>query len=690
MAKLGTKNPAEFFAENQNIAGFDNPGKALYTTIREFVENALDAAEAISVLPAVSLIVEEYTQTEFNAMRGMEANEVQDEDLFQSSAARKATKKLKRQGSMEMPQLTPQLTAEDSQADDFSQTTPGAGSGSADASAGKKRRRSVRGERMFYKVTCTDNGVGMPHQHVPDMLGKVLSSSKYGVRQTRGKFGLGAKMALIWSKKSTGMPIEVKTAMSTSPDNAPAFVTHCILDIDIYKNKPQVHQHVKEKNPEEWRGTSITTYVSGAWTTYKARILQYLRQLAVITPYAQLALEYKCIGQPDKDLSLTYQRQSKQMPSLAREVKHHPSSVNNLLMQQLMDKSKAQTLLAFLTGDLSCVEKKVAKRIIAELGHGLQEQTKLKSIDTKAVNRLTQVLRQVSLFKPPDGSCLSPAGEYNLRLGIMKEMAPTFVATYSDKPAVCEGHPFIVEAGLSIGGANAKVGLTVYRFANRIPLLFEGGNDVATKVAMRVNWAAYKIDIKRDTVGVFVSIVSTKIPFKGTGKEYIGDDIEELQRVVKRAVVHCCQQMKVHMVKKNALRDQRERKKVLTKYIPDAARAVFGMIESMNHDGDSEGEGLRSRLSKQLREGKLTEEVLSAKLREAVERHDATALEEEQARTSKGRGGHDRVDLEVVARVFGGRDKHLLMPLLCHADGVLSLKLFTGVLQQPGAPALSA
>jgi len=39
---------------------------------------------------------------------------------------------------------------------------------------------------------------------------RVLSGSKYGLRQTRGKFGLGAKMALIWSKQSTGMPVEVR------------------------------------------------------------------------------------------------------------------------------------------------------------------------------------------------------------------------------------------------------------------------------------------------------------------------------------------------------------------------------------------------------------------------------------------------------------------------------------------------
>ena len=40
----------------------------------------------------------------------------------------------------------------------------------------------------------------MRHEDIPEMLGRVLSGTKFGVRQTRGKFGLGAKMALIWSK----------------------------------------------------------------------------------------------------------------------------------------------------------------------------------------------------------------------------------------------------------------------------------------------------------------------------------------------------------------------------------------------------------------------------------------------------------------------------------------------------------
>jgi len=40
----------------------------------------------------------------------------------------------------------------------------------------------------------------------------VLAGTNYGVRQARGKFGLGSKMALIWSKMSTGLPVTIKSA----------------------------------------------------------------------------------------------------------------------------------------------------------------------------------------------------------------------------------------------------------------------------------------------------------------------------------------------------------------------------------------------------------------------------------------------------------------------------------------------
>ena len=34
---LKSKSPAEFFLDNKGIAGFENAGKSLYTTLREFI-----------------------------------------------------------------------------------------------------------------------------------------------------------------------------------------------------------------------------------------------------------------------------------------------------------------------------------------------------------------------------------------------------------------------------------------------------------------------------------------------------------------------------------------------------------------------------------------------------------------------------------------------------------------------------
>lgn len=48
----------------------------------------------------------------------------------------------------------------------------------------------------------------------------------------------------------------------------------------------------------------------------------------------------------------------------------------------------------------------------------------------------------------------------------------------------------------------------------------------------RINWASYKINQATDRVGVFVSIVSTKIPFKGAGKEYVGTLGAEIDVIV--------------------------------------------------------------------------------------------------------------------------------------------------------------
>ncbi|WIA42896.1 hypothetical protein OEZ86_008811 [Tetradesmus obliquus] len=699
--KLQQKSPAEFFAENKNIAGFDNPGKCLYTTVRELVENALDSAESISVLPLVEITIEEVSRARLNTLRGLGDHARVDEQLYHDYESEDARKKRLAKEAKEKQRLE-KLAATKGEA-----AAAAAAADAARKAADGKKAGPARGT-LFYKVTVKDNGCGMSHADIPNMLGRVLSGTKYGVKQTRGKFGLGAKMALIWSKMTTGLPFSISSALRKQD-----FRSQYELDIDIHKNAPNVHSAAKQPNADGWHGACLSLTIEGNWSSYRAKLLKYLRQIAVITPYAQFSFQY-IAEDPKSSLKLTFRRRTDVMPPPPKITKHHPSSVDLELVKRLITETKATSLSAFLTREFDQVSKALSGRLIGELrSGGVNASTDPKQLSSQQVVRLHQLLHEVR-FADPSGSHLSPAGEYNLRLGVMKELQPELIATHAGdvrvfeghafvefavslsgrdvrvfeghafivKAAVSlggrdvrvfeghafiveaavslggrelrpninvyhgfdlkfitsvgaaagdvrvfEGHAFIVEAAVSLGGRELRPGINVYRFANRIPLLFEGGSDVITRTATkRINWGSYKINQSSDRVGVFVSIVSTKIPFKGAGKEYIGDDVEEMVSAVKAAIQQCCAQLRVKIAKALALREQQQRRRNLTKYIPDAAGAIFTVLAAMA-GSDPRGPKRRrlqdsSNLLQQVARKEVVQATLEKKLAEHVERID--------------------------------------------------------------------
>ncbi|MBI5480961.1 MAG: DNA topoisomerase VI subunit B [Deltaproteobacteria bacterium] len=56
---------AEFFTKNRHLLGFDNPAKALLTTVKEAVDNALDAAEEAGILPSVLVEIHEINEERY-------------------------------------------------------------------------------------------------------------------------------------------------------------------------------------------------------------------------------------------------------------------------------------------------------------------------------------------------------------------------------------------------------------------------------------------------------------------------------------------------------------------------------------------------------------------------------------------------------------------------------------------------
>ena len=59
---------AEFFARNRHLLGFDNKRKALLTTIKEAVDNSLDACEEAGILPEISVEIIEMKADRFRVI----------------------------------------------------------------------------------------------------------------------------------------------------------------------------------------------------------------------------------------------------------------------------------------------------------------------------------------------------------------------------------------------------------------------------------------------------------------------------------------------------------------------------------------------------------------------------------------------------------------------------------------------
>ncbi len=56
---------SEFFAKNRHLLGFDNPRKAVLTTVKEAVDNALDACEEAGILPTIAVTMLQTDETRF-------------------------------------------------------------------------------------------------------------------------------------------------------------------------------------------------------------------------------------------------------------------------------------------------------------------------------------------------------------------------------------------------------------------------------------------------------------------------------------------------------------------------------------------------------------------------------------------------------------------------------------------------
>ena len=132
----------------------------------------------------------------------------------------------------------------------------------------------------------------------------------------------------------------------------------------------------------------------------------------------------------------------------------------------------------------------------------------------------------------------------------MKELKPEYLVVHQRKPSTYAGHPFIVEMAIAYGGDVPKRGsFVIYRFANKIPLLYDEASDVSYRVISAMNWRRYKVAPDMP-IAIVVHICSTKVPYKTVGKEFIADR-PEVRREVANALREVARQLQHFLAGKN-------------------------------------------------------------------------------------------------------------------------------------------
>lgn len=412
-----------------------------------------------------------------------------------------------------------------------------------------------------YELVIRDNGSGVEAEHIPRAFGRIFYGSKYRLRQSRGMFGMGGTMAVLYGQITTNQPVEV--ASSTDGVRAHDF----LITIDIEKNNPVILRH-DVVDAKGWRGTKVKIQLEGDYLRSATKIQDYFRESALVTPYADITFV-----DPAGKL-LAFKKGTSEMPEPPKETLPHPRGLDVEAVKRLIRGWKYGNMVRFMVRNFHRVGDKIARDFLSSAGFDPAGDPR--DLSNDQVVKFTEALQAYEKFLPPDARCLSPMGEQIFTAGIVKELAPEFSAVAVRDPAAYSGYPFIVEVGLAYGSKALPPGVRLLRFANRIPLLYDEGSDVSWKVINE------EIDLKRYRIPTGSSLVlithlcSTRIPYKTVGKEYIADR-PEVERELRNGIREVLRRLQLYLSRKGTMERQVKRMSIYAKYIPMIARFSAGL-----------------------------------------------------------------------------------------------------------------
>ena len=467
------------------------------------------------------------------------------------------------------------------------------------------RLKLLDGLNDMWTISCKDNGIGIPSEKVPVAVCSFLTSGKYVEKQQRGLFGVGLKMIAAFSTKDTDHPLRV---WSKSEEES-----ECYFDLrtDIGTNKPITLFKKNVKNDESQiegeSGFKVEAVLRAKLSPVtKNKIYDYISQTSIVNPYAIITFE-------TDEGKVTFKRRTEIMPNPSREVLPHPSDMDLKTLKKaiLNFMNQKTTLQGILSNSFQKMSNDKAREIITRAGLPIKLADKY---DEHELIKVVNVCKHTK-FQSPNTDHLSPIGEKILTVGMTSEysiilnketansgsqtqlsakiLKPALTA-YSSRICVVNNRPTIVECGIAYGGDIPSFKL--FRFANKIPLLYDEGSDVAREVISEVGinkMGISKKEVKEQfshvetksdrtveylPIHIFFHICSTKIPYKTAGKESIASE-GDLKKYMKSCLSDLYRKVSAQIRRELKLKEDENKLRLYKHYIPFIINAISESIK---------------------------------------------------------------------------------------------------------------
>ncbi|MEM4637412.1 MAG: DNA topoisomerase VI subunit B [Candidatus Woesearchaeota archaeon] len=416
-----------------------------------------------------------------------------------------------------------------------------------------------------YRIIVEDNGPGIVKEQIPKIFAKLLYGSKFHrLRQSRGQQGIGISAAVMFAQLTTGRPTRILSKISPKE---PAHYME--LHLNTQTNSPEVLVE-QEKNWEKDNGTRIEMDIEGTYMKGAQSVDEYLRQTAIINPHATI------IYTNPKAEQFIYARATDQLPKEPQEIKPHPYGLELGILVKMLKNTESRTLQSFLMNDLSRVGSGTAKEICDNAL--IDPKRKPSELTMQDAEKLIQAIKKTKILAPTT-DCLSPIGSELIEKSLKKEINAEFYVAVSRPIFVYRGNPFQIEVGLAYGGNQSKEEqVSLLRFANRVPLLYQQGACAITRSVVTTNWKTYGLQQSNSSLPIgpltiLVHMSSVWVPFTSESKEALAH-YPEIIKEIKLALQEAGRKLQTYIYKKNKIKNQLERANLFEKYIPEVADSL--------------------------------------------------------------------------------------------------------------------